>query len=133
MNRSYLSVLEALLSQPTAPFQEERIVAVVEAWARAHGLPVEKDASGNVLLRHRGKGDAPASRSKWVFAAHMDHPGFTSIECSGRNLLAEFRGHVGPSYFVGSPRAILRARRPGRWSDPRRRVGARHALAPLQN
>jgi len=103
MNRSYLSVLEALLSQPTAPFQEERIVAVVEAWARAHGLPVEKDASGNVLLRHRGKGDAPASRSKWVFAAHMDHPGFTSIECSGRNLLAEFRGHVGPSYFVGSP------------------------------
>lgn len=99
MKARFVAVLNTLLSEPTAPFLEDRIVAAIRTWAGEVGLAFATDSAGNVIVRYRrGK----AKKPRWVFAAHMDHPGFVSLSCRGKTLEAEFRGWVGQSYFKGS-------------------------------
>ena len=100
MKESHLRILRLILSQPTAPFQEDAVVAVLADWAASRGLEFRRDAVGNVLIRcRRGR---PGRRPHWLFAAHMDHPGFRATRRRGRKLWAEFRGHVLPEYFRDS-------------------------------
>ncbi len=98
MKDRYLGLLRGLLSQNVVPFHEEAVAAHVRQWAAGRGVPVGADASGNLLLRYR-KGRA---KSKWVFAAHMDHPGFVARLQKGQTVQADFLGHVNPSYFAGA-------------------------------
>jgi len=92
-------IVESLLSAPTAPFREAAVVERVAAWAAGRGVAVRRDEAGNVLLRvRRGR----RRRPRWVFAAHMDHPGFIVTGRRGRSIRAEFRGSVARRYFAGS-------------------------------
>jgi endoglucanase len=93
-----VELLRGLLRTPTAPFREEAIVRFVRGWAGAAGVAFGQDGSGNVLLRYR----RGRPRARWVFAAHMDHPGFEVRESGGRTVLADFRGGVGEKYFDGA-------------------------------
>ncbi len=98
MKGRHRRILRELLSAPTAPFREEAVVAAVGRWAADRGVTMTRDAAGNVLARvRRGR---PAMR--WVFAAHMDHPGFVVLDGRGRRLRAEFRGGVARRYFRGA-------------------------------
>ena len=96
--RDDVEVLRAVLDLPTAPFCEQAVVQYVRRFAAANDLPLTRDRAGNVLLRYR-RGRA---KRRWVFAAHMDHPGFVVTRRRGRTLWAEFRGSVGIEYFPGS-------------------------------
>ena len=95
----YLPVLRALLGAPTAPFREDAVIEQVRRRTEARGIGFSRDSCGNVLLRIR-RGRAAA---RWVFEAHMDHPGFVVQKAAGRVVHAEFRGGVGLEYFRGAP------------------------------
>ena len=136
MEPEHLEILRDVLSLPTAPFSEGAVVEYVRRFAAAHGLVFRQDVAGNVLLRCR-RGRSPAG-VRWVFTAHMDHPGFVVKRRQGRTLWAEFRGGVGQEYFSGAkavfftPGGRVRAvvertkRRPGTiwrsWMDVRLRL-----------
>ena len=98
MKARHERILRDLLSVPTAPFAEQAVVDAVADWADRRGVTMTRDRAGNVLLRHRR--GRPSRR--WVFAAHMDHPGFCTLSQTGRSVQAEFRGGVARRYFVGS-------------------------------
>ena len=47
------------------------------------------------------RGQSGQSSAPWVLAAHMDHPGFISIDQRGRTVRAAFHGGVDLRYFPG--------------------------------
>jgi putative aminopeptidase FrvX len=87
-----LQLLHELCSLPTAPFVEGRVVEYVERFAKQRRLKLSRDAFGNLLLELPTRSRAP----RWVFTAHMDHPGLvaTRMRSDGRTLEAAFRGWV---------------------------------------
>jgi len=93
---SSLKLLRDLLSLPTAPFHEHEIITYIEKWAERKKIRVTQDRTGNVILKYkRGK----SLKNKWVFHAHMDHPGFVTLEQKGRIVRAQFLGGVRREYF----------------------------------
>ena len=95
-----MKLLRGVLSQPTAPFREDRIAALAFRFAGRVGLAAARDAHGNVLLRYQ-----PLRRrgvAHWVFTAHMDHPGFVTMRQRGRSVWTQFCGEVGREYFRGA-------------------------------
>src|SRR2546423_1461972 len=98
--RSRLQILQQLCSVPTAPFVEDRVVRFVEEFVKARPrLRLSKDRFGNLLITLRRSGKSP----RWVFTAHMDHPGFVAqAMIDPHKLRADFRGGVDKRYFRGS-------------------------------
>ncbi len=99
MKKKHLQILRDLLSLPTAPCCEEAVIDYIRSFADEHSLDFRQDPAGNVVLRYR-KG--PSRRNRWVFSAHMDHPGFVALKRRGRTLWAQFRGWVAREFFSGS-------------------------------
>lgn len=96
------TILKELCSVPTVPFVEDRVVRYVESFVKLRRkLRLTRDRFGNLLIELPG-----ASRKKsprWVFTAHMDHPGFVAERMTDdRTLDAHFYGGVDADYFVGS-------------------------------
>ncbi|HWE03531.1 MAG TPA: hypothetical protein VG326_14090 [Tepidisphaeraceae bacterium] len=100
-------ILKELCSVPTAPFAEARVIGFVESFVGARRrLQLTRDVFGNLLIqipagaRRRASGK---KRRRWVFTAHMDHPGFIAGKMlDPRTLEADFYGGVSPEYFPGS-------------------------------
>ena len=67
--------------------------------AQRSRLQLQRDAAGNLLIGSRGwKG-----KHRWVFAAHMDHPGFVARSMpDARTVEADFYGGVLVQFFKGS-------------------------------
>ncbi len=99
MTQRHLNVLKSLLSVPTAPFHEEAVVEQVRRWAEKRGADFRRDKAGNVFVHYRR--GRPRGDSRWVFAAHMDHPGFVVRRGRRRSVWADFFGNVGREYFPG--------------------------------
>jgi len=91
-----MKILKEVCSLPTAPFAEQHVIAYAKAFAKQRPrLRVSEDRFGNVLLELAGKAKHP----RWVFAAHMDHPGFVAERMLDANTLeAHFRGWVAIEY-----------------------------------
>jgi endoglucanase len=90
-------VLFRLLQQPTAPFHEGQVAAVIRA--ELEGCPhvrLTEDPSGNLVAEYR-RGPGPA---RWAFAAHMDHPAYVRDPDSGKPV---FLGGVPEKYRVSNP------------------------------
>jgi endoglucanase len=99
-----MKILEELCSVPTAPFAEQHVVRYVERFVgQRRGLRLSRDPYGNLLIELKGASGGP----RWVFTAHMDHPGFVAEghpktrSTSTGLLTAHFRGWVMPEYFRG--------------------------------
>jgi putative aminopeptidase FrvX len=90
MNKRHQAVLQMVLAQPTAPFAEQGVSDAIIQWAGSRKLDAVRDSIGNVVIRNRGGGKGPG----WVFAAHMDHPGFVATGRRGLKVQADFRGGV---------------------------------------
>lgn len=97
MTPPHRRVLNALLTQPTAPFVEGSVIQAVQDLAHA-ALARRLGPTGNLWLDHRPNDAGP----RWVLAAHLDHPGFVATRRRGGTLQAEFRGGVGREYFPGA-------------------------------
>jgi putative aminopeptidase FrvX len=87
-----MDLLKSLCSIPTAPFAEGRVRAFVEGFVkRRKNLVLHEDRFGNLLIELKSKSRHP----RWVYTAHMDHPGFVAREMlDARTLMADFRGWV---------------------------------------
>ena len=96
-----MTILQELCSVPTAPFAEQRVVAYVERFVRERrNLKLSRDAHGNLLIELKSAGRSKSPR--WVFGAHMDHPGFVADRMlDDRTLRAHFRGWVKAEFFKG--------------------------------
>ena len=96
-----IQILHELCSTPTAPFAERDVAEYVEEFVRQRkGLKLSRDRYGNLLIEVRG---TKRGGVRWVFTAHMDHPGFVAEKMvDQRTLRAAFRGGVRAEYFKGS-------------------------------
>lgn len=96
-----MTILQELCSVPTAPFAEQRVVAYVEQFVRARrNLRLSRDVHGNLLIELKSARSRKAPR--WVFGAHMDHPGFVASKMLDAKMLqAHFRGWVKAEFFKG--------------------------------
>src|ERR1700760_4179519 len=95
-----LAILKSLCSVPTAPFVETPVAEYIAQFVKDRpGLSLAKDKSGNFLVSIKSKSRKP----RWVFTAHMDHPGFVAMEMIDRKTLrAAFRGWVQDDYVKGA-------------------------------
>lgn len=96
-----MNILTELCSIPTAPFVEHDVIEYAREFVRQHpALKLSSDRFGNLLIVLPGK---TRSGPRWVFTAHMDHPGFIAEKMLDRKTLrAAFRGGVRAEYFKGS-------------------------------
>ena len=96
-----MDILTELCSRPTAPFVEEHVVKYVREFVRQRRLlKLRSDPFGNLLIELPG---TDGSGPRWVFTAHLDHPGFVAEKMiDARTLRAAFRGGVRSEYFLGS-------------------------------
>ncbi len=118
----YLSVLQDIVSQPTAPYHEERVAARIGAYLHDWGIPVTVDDAGNLIAHYQ---HGPACRPL-VLMAHMDHPGFTITSRSdGKegDWRAVLEGWVARAYFETSVAVRLYSDNWAGTSMPARIVG----------
>lgn len=100
MHPVHYALLTKLLSQPTAPFREQQIIAYVSAVLDQHAVPYFFDPIGNIVIGATSQTDyhrllrAPSTEPLRVFIAHMDHPGFHGVRWVAPNLL-RIRWHGG--------------------------------------
>jgi endoglucanase len=96
-----MDILTELCSLPTAPFAEDQVIEYVRRFAASRPkLSMQSDDFGNLLIELPG---TDAGGPRWVFTAHMDHPGFVAEKMlDPRTLRAAFRGGVRAEYFKGS-------------------------------
>lgn len=93
--RADFSLLKKVLSLPTAPFHEEKVIAFVRDCCRRWKVPLRQDIYGNLkAVYKKGKGV-----KKVAFMAHMDHPGFEVVK-SGKMPLVQLLGGVDPKQFL---------------------------------
>jgi len=94
-----MKLLHEICSLPTAPFAEGAVVRYAENFAKRRRLKLSRDEHGNLLLELPSRSRGP----RWVFTAHMDHPGFVATRMRGtRTLEAAFRGWVFDEYVRGA-------------------------------
>src|SRR3954471_832915 len=96
-----MKILQELCSVPTAPFAEQHVVSYVERYVAARpGLRLSRDRFSNLLVELvelKGRPKSP----RWVFTAHMDHPGFVAKRMIDANTVeANFRGWVMAEFFA---------------------------------
>jgi putative aminopeptidase FrvX len=95
-----MDYLKSLCSIPTAPFAEYRVADFVRKFVKGRkNLSLREDRFGNLLIELKSRSRLP----RWVFTAHMDHPGFVAGKMlDGKRLKAAFRGWVKVEFVRGS-------------------------------
>jgi putative aminopeptidase FrvX len=98
-----LRILKELCSVPTAPFAEQHVMRYVERFVAARPrLRLSRDRYGNLLIELPGRSKRKP-QPRWIFVAHMDHPGFVAQRMlDDRTLAAAFRGWVHIDYVRGA-------------------------------
>ncbi len=99
-----MAIAETILSEPTAPFHEERVLGAIRALlAPCPAVTLREDAFGNLIAFYQGTDPAPA---RWAFCAHTDHPGWTpdrpGIEGTRDAEGRVFLGGVSPDYLAAN-------------------------------
>jgi len=95
-----IDILKSLCSVPTAPFAEGRVVDFVREFVdRRKNLALRSDRFGNLLIELKSRSRLP----RWVFTAHIDHPGFVAKKMlDAHHLKAAFRGWVKVEFVRGA-------------------------------
>src|SRR5271170_1913895 len=95
-----MDLLKSLCSVPTAPFAEDRVADFAREFVgRRKNLALRSDRFGNLLIELKSRSRMP----RWVFTAHMDHPGFVAQRMLDRQRLkASFRGWVKAQFVRGT-------------------------------
>lgn len=113
MHPSHSAFLSTLLSQPTAPFREQHVMAYATAALAQHGVPYFFDPIGNIVVGASSKTDyqrllrEPGTEPLRVFIAHMDHPGFHGVRWLAPQVL-RIRWHGGsPAKLLDGSRVWL--------------------------
>ena len=109
MNARDYAILTDLLRQPTAPFREEHVIAMVTRLLDRTRVPYFRDPVVKIVIGCRSPADYRRrldERSKEplrVFIAHMDHPGFHGTRwISPTRLQIKWHGGSPVRHLAGS-------------------------------
>ena len=109
MNTLQKKFLFDLLSQPSAPFQEQAVLAVVQSLLRRRKIPHFVDPVGNLVVGVNNQQqyvklvNAKAREPVRLFIAHMDHPGFHGEKWLGpRRLKVTWHGGSPTRFLSGA-------------------------------
>ena len=95
-----MKLLHEVCALPTAPFVEHHVIAYARQFAADRKIKLTEDETGNLLLEVPG---TDRKLPRWVFTAHMDHPGFVAKKMlDGTTLDCDFRGGVYAEYLKGT-------------------------------
>lgn len=124
MNARCYQLLTELLKQPTAPFREEHIIAIVRRELKQARIPFFFDPVGNMVIGCRSRDDYRrrideiSKEPLRFFIAHMDHPGFHGIRwVSKTRLKVKWHGGSPVKHLAGS--RVWLATSDGYWSEGR--------------
>lgn len=105
-----LSLLREIVSQPTAPFREHRVAAVVKRALEEARVPFFEDPAGNIVVGVPSRAAyARLVREKSrdpvrLYMAHMDHPGFHGLSwIAADRLKVRWHGASPVKRLVGAP------------------------------
>ena len=137
MNKRHDKLLTELLSQPTAPFREEHVVAVARRVLEQAGIPFFRDPVGNVVIGCASRADyrrlvrQKSQEPLRMFIAHMDHPGFHGVRwVSDTRLKIKWHGGSPTRHLSGS--RVWLATAEGYWAEGRlgrvRLLKSKHAI-----
>jgi putative aminopeptidase FrvX len=91
ISSQFVAIVERLMRAPAAPFYETYVQREVENICEESGLPMERDAFGNIFVSWK----SDSAQRPLVLAAHLDHPGFEIKRVlTPKKLLAQFQGGV---------------------------------------
>ena len=95
-----MDLLRDVCSLPTAPFAESRVGEFVRVFVgKRKNLTLRGDRFGNLSIELKSRSRLP----RWVFTAHMDHPGFIAKKMlDAHRLKAAFRGWVKVEFVRGT-------------------------------
>lgn len=109
MNARRYKLLTELLTQPTAPFREEHVIAVAQRALERAGVPFFRDPVGNVIVGCRSRPDyrrrvrEKSAEPLRLLIAHMDHPGFHGLRwLSDARLRIKWHGGSPVRHLGGS-------------------------------
>lgn len=124
MNTRRHALLTELLRQPTAPFREERVIAVTTRALERARVPFFRDPIGNIVIGCDSRGQyRRLMREKngeplRMFIAHMDHPGFHGQRwVSNTRLQVKWHGGSPVRHLAGS--RVWLATAEGYWAEGR--------------
>ena len=110
MNTSQKKFLFDLLSQPSAPFEEQAVLAVLQSLLQRRKIPHFVDPVGNLLVgvnnqqQYKKLVNARAREPVRLFIAHMDHPGFHGQQWLGpKRLKITWHGGSPTRFLSGAP------------------------------
>lgn len=86
LEKRALEILGELCRRPAVPFHEGAPAAFILETLESIGIAAREDDFGNIVARYRNspaEGDPPIA-----FVAHMDHPGFETVERDADGALA---------------------------------------------
>ena len=104
MGERALDILCGLGALPAVPFHEGGPARYIEAALQRLPVDVHRDAYGNIIAHYAKRADA--GRRPIAFVAHMDHPGFETIEAAGDGVVARALGGV-PAASLTRPTPVL--------------------------
>ena len=106
MNKENLiNNLQSILETPTAPFHEymvrEKIIDLLSGYKN---VEVRSDVFGNLIVHVGPKNKTP----KWVFGAHMDHPGYVKWPGDAEKNIEKFRERGDYVFLGGVPEVYFK-------------------------
>ena len=104
MGERALDILCGLGALPAVPFHEGGPARYIEAALQRLPVDVHRDSYGNIIAHYAKRADA--GRRPIAFVAHMDHPGFETIEAAGDGVVARALGGV-PAASLTRPTPVL--------------------------
>ena len=104
MGERALDILRDLGALPAVPFHERGPARYIEAALQRLPVDVHRDSYGNIIAHYAKRADA--GRRPIAFVAHMDHPGFETIEAAGDGVVARALGGV-PDASLTRPTPVL--------------------------
>ncbi len=106
-------LLTDILTQPSAPYRERHVIAVVTKALAASGVPFFNDPVGNIIIGAKNisqlkkKLNTKATAEPlMIFMAHMDHPGFIGSRWLDTKLEVVWHGGS-PTKFLDGARVWL--------------------------
>ena len=124
MNASRYALLLELLSQPTAPFREQAVMALVASVLQQARVPFFYDPIGNMIIGCASGAEylhlvrRKVAEPLKIFIAHTDHPGFHGLRwLSDTRLKIKWHGGSPTQHLAGSQ--VWLATSSGFWGEGR--------------
>ena len=89
-----LDLLRELGGCPSVSFIEGAVAACIERSLQDLGLWAERDRYGNLIAHYSRASEKQSGNPPIAFVAHMDHPGFETVEAAGDMVIARALGGV---------------------------------------